>query len=199
MSCPYQCCWQWQPRAWVPKRAFANQKLHYLYSCRVVFWRFPMGDLVMPIKKSPYNSTWSLKINTRSLAWILIIHWHYLLPNDTAWTAAPAPRTPQPGMEKGDNKFCKILHKRSMCDRQERRPVASSRKSGQFNFSQKRLMAITPCIYMMPWIEGTHGPYLFFLALAYSWKGISGRSWVPKARRHWQESDQGVLVSGLQL
>lgn len=120
-----------------PQRASANQKLHYLYSCRVVFWRFPMDDLVMPIKISPCNSLWNLKINTRSLAWVLIIHWHCLLPNDTVWTAAPAPSTPQPGIEKGENKFCRILCEKSMCDSQERQPVASSRKSGQSSFSQE--------------------------------------------------------------
>lgn len=101
MPCPYQCCWQGQPRTWGLKKAFANQKLHYLYSCRVVFWRFPMDDLVMPIKKMMQFFTELKKINISSSAWVLIIHWHCLLPNNTAWIAAPVPSTPQPEREKG--------------------------------------------------------------------------------------------------
>jgi len=65
--------------------------------------------------------------------------------NNTARIAALAPSILQPGREKGENKFRKILHENSRCDSQEGQPMASTRKSAQSNFSsQKRLMAIIP-------------------------------------------------------
>lgn len=105
--CPYQCCWQGQPMPRLPERASANQKLLCFCPCRVVLWRFPMGDLVMPIKMKNKRGSFyrTLKINISSCACLLIIHWHSSLPhNNTAWTAAPVPSTPQPGREKGGEK-----------------------------------------------------------------------------------------------
>lgn len=81
----------------------------------MVFWRFPMDDLVIPIKKTPCNSLQSLKKNQYRHLWLLIIHWHCLLPNNNiAWIADPAPSMPQPGRQKGKINSVKS-HMRMVC------------------------------------------------------------------------------------
>lgn len=119
---------------------------------------------VMPIKKTLCNSLELKKINSSSSAWVLIIHWHCLLPNNnTAWIAAPVPSAPQPEREKGEKKSSKILHENGMRDSQEGPPVASTRKIWPVWLLLTEEVNGNHTLHFYGALrQGTCGPYLFF-------------------------------------